>query len=273
MALPFPPLQVPEHQEERGDQQRNQEERDRRAPAQVSGLDTDLVREDRQDLARVTGAALGQKVHDAQVGQCEDRVEQESDHQDRKDHRHHHVTEPLHEGAAVHLGGIDDLERHRGEARQEHDRAERERAPHVDGDAGSQRQMGLASDPYAPISPTRLSAQLMTLNCESYIHFQESTLIPMGSVNGMTTRPRMSFFPRNCWSRRKASDVPNRLLKIAATTRNTTLFWKAIQKVSISQAARKFSRPMNRATGSPTLASLTASQRENRNGAPTRSST
>ncbi len=113
----------------------------------------------------------------------------------------------------------------------------------------------------------------MTLNCESYIHFQESTLIPMGSVNGMTTRPRMSFFPRNCWSRRKASDVPNRLLKIAATTRNTTLFWKAIQKVSISQAARKFSRPMNRATGSPTLASLTASQRENRNGAPTRSST
>src|SRR5438034_6143858 len=72
MALPFPPLQVPEHQEERGDQQRNQEERDRRAPAQVSGLDTDLVREDRQDLARVTGAALGQKVHDAQVGQCEE---------------------------------------------------------------------------------------------------------------------------------------------------------------------------------------------------------
>src|SRR5438445_1545392 len=90
-------------------------------------------------------------------------------------------------------------------------------------------QMGQDSDPYAPISPTRLSAQLMTLNCESYIHFQESTLIPMGSVNGMTTRPRMSFFPRNCWSRRKASDVPNRLLKIAATTRNTTLFWKAIR--------------------------------------------
>ena len=45
---------------------------------------------------------------------------------------------------------------------------------------------------------------------------------------------------------------------MAATTRNTMLLRRAIQKVSISQAARKLSRPTNLATGSPTLASLTA---------------
>jgi len=41
----------------------------------------------------------------------------------------------------------------------------------------------------------RLNTQLMTLNWESYIHFQDSTLMAMGSVNGMTTRPRISFLP------------------------------------------------------------------------------
>src|SRR5207249_4434851 len=150
LALPFPPLQVPEDEEERGEQQRHQEERDRGAPAEVAGLDADLVREHGQNLARVTGAALGQEVHDAQVGEREDRVEEKPDHQDRKDHRHHHVAEALHEGAAVHLGGIEDLQRHRGEAREEDDRAEREGAPHVDRDTRGQRQMRLA-EPDRPV--------------------------------------------------------------------------------------------------------------------------
>src|SRR5207249_6594171 len=61
LALPFPPLQVPEDEEERGEQQRHQEEPDRGAPAEVAGLDADLVREHGQNLARVTGAALGQE--------------------------------------------------------------------------------------------------------------------------------------------------------------------------------------------------------------------
>ena len=108
------------------------------------------------------------------------------------------------------------------------------------------------------MSPSRLSTQLITLNCESYIHFQASTLIVMGSVNGMTTSARTSFLPRKFWSRRNARLVPSRLLKMAATTRNTTLFRSAIQKVSISQRGRKFSRPTKLATGSPTLASLSA---------------
>src|SRR2546427_2476603 len=34
----------------------------------------------------------------------------------------------------------------------------------------------------SPISPSRLSAQFTTLNCESNIHFQPSTLTAMGSV-------------------------------------------------------------------------------------------
>ena len=118
--------------------------------------------------------------------------------------------------------------------------------------------MGQLSDPYPPMSPALCKPQLITLNCESYIHFQDSTLTEMGSVNGMTTSPRTSFFPLKFWSRRKARLVPRRLLKMAATTRNTTLLRSAIQKVSISQAARKFSRPTKVATGSPTLASLTA---------------
>ena len=99
---------------------------------------------------------------------------------------------------------------------------------------------------------------MITLNCESYIHFQESTLIAMGSVNGMTTSARMSFLPLKFWSSKNASDVPSALLRIAATTRNITLFRREIQKTSISSADLKFSSPMNRATGSPTLASLTA---------------
>ena len=74
----------------------------------------------------------------------------------------------------------------------------------------------------------------------------------------MTTRARTSFLPLNSWSSRKASDVPSRLLQIAATTRNMTLLRSATQKLSISNADRKFSSPMNLATGSPTFASLTA---------------
>ena len=34
------------------------------------------------------------------------------------------------------------------------------------------------------MSPSRLSTQLNTLNCESYIHFQPSTLMATGRVNG-----------------------------------------------------------------------------------------
>jgi hypothetical protein len=98
----------------------------------------------------------------------------------------------------------------------------------------------------------------MTLNCESYIHFHESTLIAIGSVKGMTTRPRTSFLPLKFCSSKNASDVPSRLLSTAATKRKITLLRRASQKRSISHAARKFSRPMKCAMGSPTLASLTA---------------
>jgi hypothetical protein len=99
---------------------------------------------------------------------------------------------------------------------------------------------------------------LITLNCESYIHFHESTLTVMGSVNGMTTSARTSFFPLKFWRRRKARLVPRMLLKMAATTRNTMLLRSASRKVSISQAARKLPRPTNVDTWSPTLASLIA---------------
>src|SRR5947208_2544257 len=143
-ALPLPALDVPEHQDQRGEQQRNEEERDGRAAAEVPGLDADLVREHREDLARVGGTALGQQVHDAQIGQREHGVEQEPDHQDREDHRRHDVAEALEERAAIDLGGVEDFQRDRGEAGQQHDRAEREGAPHVDRDAGGQRQMRLA---------------------------------------------------------------------------------------------------------------------------------
>src|SRR4029450_6766861 len=52
---------------------------------------------------------------------------------------------------------------------------------------GSPSQMGQESVPYCPMSPTRLSTQLMTLNWESYIHFNARTLMPSGNVNGVTT--------------------------------------------------------------------------------------
>src|SRR3982074_2164153 len=47
-------------------------------------------------------------------------------------------------------------------------------------------QMGQLCDPEPPMSPALCRPQLITLNCESYIHFQDSTLTVMGSVNGMT---------------------------------------------------------------------------------------
>ena len=128
----------------------------------------------------------------------------------------------------------------------------------INASLGSPSQIGQPSVPNCPINPMRLSTQLMTLNCESYIHFQDSTLIAIGSVKGMTTRPRMIFLPLKFCSSRNASDVPSRLLSTAATTRKMTLLRKASQKSSISHAARKFSRPMKWAMGSPTLASLTA---------------
>ena len=64
----------------------------------------------------------------------------------------------------------------------------------------------------------------MTLNWESYIHFQDSTLMLIGSVNGITTSPRTNFLPQKGWSRRNARVVPSRPLKTAATSVNTMLF-------------------------------------------------
>src|SRR5688572_5777622 len=55
--------------------------------------------------------------------------------------------------------------------------------------SGWPSQIGQLGDPYGPISPSPCSAQLITLNCESYIHFQLSTLMVTGRVNGMTTSP------------------------------------------------------------------------------------
>src|SRR5437870_13606916 len=60
-------------------------------------------------------------------------------------------------------------------------------------------QMGQDSDPYALISPTRLGGQLMTLNCESYIHFHESALIPPASLTGLTARPPMIYCAGHGW--------------------------------------------------------------------------
>ena len=108
------------------------------------------------------------------------------------------------------------------------------------------------------MSPRRLSTQLNTLNWESYIHFQPSTLMAMGRVKGITTSARTIFFPRKFWSRRNARLVPRMLLRMAAATKKTTLLRSAIQNVSISSAALKFSRPVKLATCSPTLASLSA---------------
>jgi len=76
--------------------------------------------------------------------------------------------------------------------------------------------------------PIRLRNQLMTLNWESYIHFQESTLMLIGSVKGITTRPRTNFLPQKGWSRRNARVVPRRPLKIAATTVKTMLLRRAV---------------------------------------------
>ena len=123
---------------------------------------------------------------------------------------------------------------------------------------GSPSHTGHESVPYAPMSPSRLSTQLNTLNWESYIHFQPSTLMATGRVNGITTSARTIFLPRKFWSRRNARLVPRMLLRMAATTKKTTLFRRAIQNVSISRADLKFSRPTKLATCSPTLASLSA---------------
>ena len=52
--------------------------------------------------------------------------------------------------------------------------------------------------------------------------------------------------------------VPSSALQIAAPTVKTSVLRSEDQNAELSSAALKFSRPTNRATGSPTLASLIA---------------
>ena len=113
----------------------------------------------------------------------------------------------------------------------------------------------------------------MTLNWESNIHFQPSTLTAMGSVNGITTSARTTRRPLNGWIKRNASAVPSSPFMMPAPSVKTTVLRTAVQNALFSSAALKFSRPTKRATGTPTEASLTARYRENTNGMPTSSAT
>ena len=71
------------------------------------------------------------------------------------------------------------------------------------------------------------SAQLKTLNWESSIHFQPSTLIVTGSVNGMTMRARTTLRPRKGWMSRKASIVPSMPFMIPAPMVKTSVLRRA----------------------------------------------
>ena len=144
-------LEVSEHQDHQGQQQGEKKQGDRRPSSERSGLDPNLVGEHGQDLRGVRRTALGQEIHDAEIGQREHGVEEETDQQDRRDHRYDDVTKTLKEARPVHPRGVQDLVGHRREPCEQHDRRERKVAPHVDHDARGQRQVRLAQ-PHRPVS-------------------------------------------------------------------------------------------------------------------------
>src|SRR5207247_1590642 len=96
-----------------------------------------------------------------------------------------------------------------------------------------------------------VSAQLRTLNCESNIHFQPRTLIAIGMVNGMTTRPRTTRRPLNGCTSRNASVVPRNPFITAAPTVKTSVLRTAVQNTPVSSAEGEFCRPTNRAPRAP----------------------
>ena len=67
----------------------------------------------------------------------------------------------------------------------------------------------------------------MTLNWESNIHFQPSTLMAIGMVKGTTNKARTTRRPANCWVSRNASVVPSRPFRIPAPTVKTSVLRSA----------------------------------------------
>ena len=126
-----------------------QEEGYRRAAAQVAAVHALEEREAGQHLRGVEGPAAGEDVDDDHVGEGEDEPEQgrhEGGRQHQRDGDLEHVAE---EPGAVHLRGVVDVLRDAGQASEQDDGGERERAPDLHGDDGDHGQLGL-SEPDGP---------------------------------------------------------------------------------------------------------------------------
>ena len=83
---------------------------------------------------RVDGPAARQHLDDVEVGEREDRREQDDDGEDRLEQRQRDVVEAAPRAGAVHLGRLVVLARDRDEPGEHDDREERQPAPHVDRD-------------------------------------------------------------------------------------------------------------------------------------------
>src|SRR6185312_10709033 len=140
----LPPADEAQQHDHQNEQERQHDQRNGGAVRHVAGVDADLEAEIAQDLGRVDWAALGQEIDDTEIGEGEDRAENQSDDDNRRDHRQDDLVVAAPEPGAVDDGGVDDVLRHRGDAGEEdHDRKRKE-APGVDDGHAQHRQMGIA---------------------------------------------------------------------------------------------------------------------------------
>ena len=107
----------------------------------VTGNDADLITLETQHRGGAHRTAIGQEQHDRQVGEGEHDAEDQADGDDRQDHRHDDLVVAAPEAGAVHRRRVDDVLRHRGDAGQEDDDREREKAPGVDDDDAEHSEM------------------------------------------------------------------------------------------------------------------------------------
>src|SRR5438876_8420793 len=119
---------VAELEEHDGGQHREEEERDGRALTEVASVEADLVGERSEEVRGVDRTAAREHPHDVEIGEGENRREQDHHRQDRPEQRQGDVAEAPPRTGAVDLGRLVVLAGNGDEAG-EHDDGEERQAP------------------------------------------------------------------------------------------------------------------------------------------------
>jgi hypothetical protein len=134
-------------------------------------------------------AAVGQGVHDLEIGEGEDHREHRHDDEDRLDDGQGHVPEPLCRVAPSIAAAFVEIGRNGLQSGQERDAVEGDATPGVDDDDRHHGQVALPSQENPVLTaPVWTSTQLMMLNVGSKIHIQAIVLSTVGTMNGTAGR-------------------------------------------------------------------------------------